>query len=202
MTYKTLTPAEVSQAADATRVPNFIIASVFKSGYVGDPLGLAEDLAYWFEATGSKSWVDALAGWHAKTPSGVLDKHAVSYAEQLLRQGENLPRRLIGAAPTSLLTIPALIIASGGAAAAGEAAAGAATAGEVGAATAGEGAAAGSAAGGAAGTAFKVATGVKSAVAALSITALLADPGLWKGAAMVIAGAVLLLLAIRSAGAI
>jgi len=208
-TFKTVTARQIADAANQTHVPNFIIAGVYKTGYVGDPLQLAKTLEYWYGAGGGgTSWQRALASWHAGTPSGAVNKTDLAFGSKVLKNAENLPRNLQGALDTgSALTIAAIIaggFALGGAAAgsaAGEAAAGGGAAAAGGGATAG----AGAAGGGAGAAATKIASKVASSAASIApkvlggvaITALLTETGLWKGVAMVIAGAVLAFLALR-----
>jgi hypothetical protein len=102
-----------------------------------------------------------------------------------------------------VIAIPLAVgaVAAGAAAAAAPADAAGAGAAASGAATVAPDAAGGAAAGGGAGAAASKLGGVaKDALGGAAITAILLSTGLWKGIGLTIAGAILIFLAVRSAG--
>lgn len=137
-TYQTITGAQVVAASDATGTPTAIIAGMYKAGFSGDPMTLAQQLQKWFQATGSLSWNDALAAYHAQSTTGIQNKGDQSYASGVLQAATNLPHAMIGAMSTSsALTLAALELVAGGVVVAGAAGAAAATGGATAAATLG-----------------------------------------------------------------
>lgn len=204
--YNTVTAAQVEQAANASGVPNAIIAGVYKAGYVGDVNGLAQQLSYWFNASGGTDWTAALADFHAHSVQGSLKGNDTSWATSTLHGAETISHKLAGAMSTGkALTLAAIETLAFAGAAGGEVAgsAGAADAAAVDAATSGEVAAAEGAAGGAAGggasNLLKSGTSaLKTATTGAALLALLADPHTYIRLAELIGGIALIFMGLRS----
>lgn len=106
-----VTGKEISVAADYSHTPNWLIASLYKAGYRGDPMRLGITLEYWFNQTGGVDRTRALAAYRAGSPTGALNKTDLAWATQVIHDGENLPRNLQGALDTgSILAISTIVV--------------------------------------------------------------------------------------------